>query len=190
MLSALLAASVLAAPALESRVFIAAGAKTEAEAKKLSSSMKLPPQLVLVSGYPKLVRSDTVGGLKPGFVLVVLGTCPDVGAAQTSHNDGLAALVQRAMKGAYAKPVEKQDAASCPLWLESSESPAVAKVKASRDDPKALLAGAAALDQDGDMVGAAILLRRALALGATDEATVNLSRKVELIMEDLPTKLP
>lgn len=188
--SALVVALLLATPAPESRFFIATGAKTEVEAKKLAASLTIPPQLMLAPGYPKLVRSDTVAGLKPGFVLVVLGACPDVGAAQSSHNDGLAALLQRALKGAYAKPVEKQDPSSCPLWLENSEVPAVAKVRAKRDDPKALFAAAAALDQGGDMVGAAILLRRALALGATDEETVNLSRKVELLMEDLPTKLP
>ncbi|GMU62061.1 MAG: hypothetical protein AMXMBFR34_38240 [Myxococcaceae bacterium] len=45
-------------------------------------------------------------------------------------------------------------------------------------------------DRDADLVAAAILLRRAIALGATDEDTLNLSRKVELLMEDLPTRLP
>jgi hypothetical protein len=190
MSTALLVASLLAAaPLTQSRLFIAAGAKTEAEAKKALASLKLPPQLLLAPGFPKLVKSDTVGGLNPGFVLVVLGACADVSASESGHNDGLAALIQRGVKGAYAKPAAKQDAA-CPLWLEASKDPAVAAAKTKRDDPKALVAAAEAYDRDADLVGAAIVLRRAIALGATDEATLNLSRKVELLMEDLPTRLP
>lgn len=189
MTTGLLLAAVLAAAPLESRLFIAAGAKGEPEAKKLLARLTLPP-LLLAPGYPKLVRSDGIEGLKPGFVLVVLGACADVTAAQASHGNALAALIQRAVKGAYAKPVVKQDAAACPLWLEASDDPAVGAVKTKRDDPKALWAAARALDLGGDLVGAAVLLRRALALGATDEDTVNLSRKVEFLLEDLPGKLP
>ncbi len=179
-----------AAPPLESRVFIAAGARTEAQAKALRDALKLPQQLVLAPGYPKLVRSDSVGGLNPGFVLVVLGACADQTAAQTSHSAGLAALIQRGVKGAYAKPVAKQDHGTCPLWLEPSDDAAVGAVQATRDDVKALLKAALVLEDEGDLVGAAILLRRALALGAEDTETLERSRKVEFLMEDLATRLP
>ena len=190
MVSTVFALLLTAAPVLESRLFIAAGAKTEAQAKALSAALKLPTQLLLAPGYPKLVRSDAVGGLNPGFVLVVLGACADQTAAHTSHNAGLAALIQREVKGAYAKPVAKQDGSACPLWVEPSDEAPVKAVAAKRDDVKALAAAARALEQESDLVGAAILLRRALALGAEDVATVELSRKVEFLMEDLPARLP
>lgn len=153
------------------------------------AALKLPAALHLSPGYPKLVRSDGVEGLKPGFVLVVLGACADVTAAQSGHNNGLAALIGRGLKGAYAKPVAMQ-AAACPLWLEASDDAAVSAAKDRRDEPKALHAAARALEQGGDLVGAAMLLRRAMALGATDDDTVNLARKVEFLLEDLPDRLP
>ena len=189
-MNAALVALILTAAPLESRVFIAAGAKTEPAAKKLLAELKLPPALLLAQGYPKLVRSDDIEGLNPGFVLVVLGACPEVSAAESSYANGLAVLIQRAVKGAYAKSVAKQDAKSCPLWLVSSDDAVVSAVKNKRDDPKALFLAASALDKQGDLIGASILLRRALALGATDEDTVGLARKVEFVLEDLPSRLP
>lgn len=189
MLMTLVLSMSLGAAPLESRLFIASGAKTEAEAKQQLAALKPPPALVLAPGYPRLLRSDGVEGLKPGFVLVVLGACADRTAAQSGHNDGLAALLGRALKGAYAKPVQQQ-AEACPLWLEPGDEATTKAARAKPDDTKALGAAARALEQAGDLVGAAMLLRRALALGAGDDDTLGLARKVEFLMEDLPERLP
>lgn len=177
-----------AAPVLESRLFIATGAKTEAEAKKALSTLSLPDSLVLRKGYPRLVESRTVPGLNPGFWLVVLGACSDVGR-WPSHNDGLAALIQRGHKGAYAKAVGAQAAGSCPLWVEGGlkENPAVA---AAPEELAALKKTALEMHKAGNLIGADILLRRALALGAEDQPTLELYRTVEFLLEDAPFKLP
>lgn len=174
-----------------SRLFIATGAKTKAEAEKLQKALILPKELRLTPGFPKLVESKTVQGLNPGFFLVVLGACADGDAAQTSHGNGLAALIQRGLKGAYAKTVVKQPDA-CPLWLEAGD-PAPAKLTALEgrpDDVKLLFEVAKELDAQGGLIGAAILLRRATALGAKEQATLDLLRKVEFVLEDAPFRLP
>ena len=188
MVTTLVLTMSLGAAPLESRLFIASGAKTEVEAKQQLAALKSPAALVLAPGYPRLLRSDGVEGLKPGFVLVVLGACADRTAAQSGHNNGLAALLGRALKGAYAKAVQQQ-AEACPLWLEPGDEAAKA-ARAKPNDPKVLSAAARSLEQAGDLVGAAILLRRALALGANDDETLGLARKVEFLMEDLPARLP
>lgn len=185
----LIAFVLAAAPALESRLFIATGAKTEAEAKKAMASLVLPEPLVLSKGYPRLVESKSVAGLNPGFWLVVLGACDDTGR-WPSHGDGLAALIQRAMKGSYAKPVARQPAGACPLWLEGGRKGLDPALPDAPDDVKRLTATATAMYAEGNLLGADILLRRALALGAEDKATLELYRTVEFLLEDAPFKLP
>lgn len=73
MLSLLLAVAVGGTPG--SRLFIATGAKTKAEAEKLQKALVIPKELRLTAGFPKLIESKTVEGLNPGFFLVVLGAC-------------------------------------------------------------------------------------------------------------------
>jgi len=174
-----------------SRLFIASGATTKAGAEKLKAALVVPTELQLTKGFPKLVESKTVAGLNPGFFLVALGACADGTAAQTSHGNGLAALIQRSLKGSYAKAVSAQ-AEACPLWLESSESPRRASLALlkSPDDPALLFAVASELHQAGELVGASILLRRAAARGATDQPTIELLRTVEFVLEDAPFRLP
>jgi hypothetical protein len=173
-----------APPVLESRLFIATGAKTEAEAKKALTAVVLPEGLVLRKGFPQLVESKSIPGLNPGFWLVVLGACDDVGR-WPSHNDGLAALIQRGLKGAYAKPVGKQPA-SCPLWFEGKD----AGLRDHPDEVKRLKPAAAAMHKEGNLLGADILLRRAVALGDEDKETLDLLRTVEFLLEDAPFRLP
>jgi len=184
-------AALVVAAAPSSRVFIAGGAKTKAEAQKLERALKLPKELKLAAGFPKLLESKSVEGLNPGFFIVLLGSCGDGSAAETSHSNGLAALIQRSLKGAYAKSVSNRPA-SCPLWLEASEkAPAqLGALIATPDDRALLLAVAKAFHADGSLVGASILLRRAVALGAQDEETLTLLKTVEFILEDAPFRLP
>lgn len=189
MLSLLVAVAVASTPG--SRLFIASGARTRASAELLKKRLVLPKELRLSPGFPKLMESKNVEGLTPGFVVVVLGACDDETAAQTSHTNGLAALIQRGLKGAYAKPVAKQPEA-CPLWLESAEKPPakLAELEKSPDDQQLLFEVAKEFDAAGDLIGASILLRRATALGATDQPTLELLRKVEFVLEDAPFRLP
>lgn len=100
-------------------------------------------------------------------------------------------MIQRGLKGAYAKPVAKQPEA-CPWWIEPSEQPPakLAALEKSPTDPKLLLDVAKDLDAQGSLIGACILLRRATALGATDQPTIELLRKVEFVLEDAPFRLP
>lgn len=193
MIAITLGAVLAAGPALESRLFIGTGAKTKAEAQTLSDKLTLPKSLVLASGFPKLVESKSIAGLKPGFFVVLLGACADVSAAERSHNNGFTALLQDALKGAYSKPVGKQEN-TCPLWLEETETALeqtlVDAVKKQPNDVKALSALALAQRATGAVFGPAILTRRAIALGAADKATLELSKTVEFILEDLPDAFP
>lgn len=176
-------------PPMESRAFIATGATSRAAAEKALKTLKLPAELVVPAGYPRVVDSAQLPGLNPGFWLVVIGFCDDVGE-WPAHNNGLAALIQRASKGAYAKPVARQSAA-CPLWVDSTVKRAeIAAVLKAPNEPLALTRAASALHDESDLLGADILLRRALALGATDTATRELLRTVEFVLEDAPFKLP
>lgn len=182
-----------AAPETESRLFIASGAKTEKDAQKLLTTLKVPPSLVLRTGFPKLVESAKVQGLNAGFWLVVLGACDDTNGVQRTHNAGLAALVGRALKGAYAKPVAKQPAGSCPIWIEggvAGAKPEVAALAKSPDELAVLRKAAQVQHEDGEMLGADITLRRALALGDDSGPTLERYRTVEFVLEDVPFKLP
>ncbi|MBE2252742.1 MAG: hypothetical protein IAE78_24640 [Myxococcus sp.] len=188
-LSVALAIALSGAPG--SRVFIASGAKSKGAAEKLKASLAVPSALKLARGYPRLVESKSLAGLNPGFFLVVLGVCDDATPAQQAHGNALAAVIQRSQRGAYAKPVGPQPEA-CPLWIEPvGEPPAgLQSLLARPDDPKLLLEVASAMHAQGELVGAAVLLRRAQARGATDAATLELSRTVEFILEDAPFRLP
>lgn len=171
-----------------SRMFIANGATTEAKAKTLMAAMKVPPQLKL-GVTPKVVASKSVKGLKPGFFVIVLGACRDVSASEAGYNDGLAALVQRAMKGSYARPVEVEATESeCPLWLQPSGD-AVKKAETKRDGPT-LMAAATELKDEGDLVAATIVARKLMVVAPELPGAKELLQTIELIAEDLPDHLP
>jgi hypothetical protein len=107
-----------AAPAKPSgplEVLVLGGGKTpeEAEAwmKRWRSAEPVLRQLVVFAeGYPRVLQSATVEGLKPGFHIVVLGFC---GAAEREvpHK-----LIKSFFPGTYAKAVKGQEAA-CPESL-------------------------------------------------------------------------
>lgn len=193
MIAFALMAVMAAGPALESRVLIATGAKTKAEAEALQQKVTVPTELVLSPGYPKLVESKTLVGLNPGFFLVVLGVCADKTDDDKVHVNGLSSLMRERIRGAYAKPIGKQPEA-CPVWIEQTETPVkpstIEAVKKKPNDLKALLALALEQRETAAIIGPAILTRRAIALGAKDEKTLELSKTVEFILEDVPDQLP
>ncbi len=111
-LALLLAAVPPTSPGDPLDALILGGGKTTAEAQQwLGHWRAVTPELeglfALAPGYPKVVESSTLPGLKAGFHVVVLGFCP---AAQREAPHRFAKAV---FPGVYAKPVTGQSAA-CP----------------------------------------------------------------------------
>ncbi len=63
--------------------------------------------LTLASGYPQVVKSDDVPGLKPGFVVVLLGTCQGADARYT------VGLLKGVAERVYARRIKATETA-CP----------------------------------------------------------------------------
>lgn len=103
--------------AADVQALVITGATSEAAAAPLLEAAKkraavVAPLLTLAEGFPKVVDSATVKGLKPGFFIVLAGFCTVVDPALKALDPG-----------AYAKPV--QDVAeACPKvaqgWQASS----------------------------------------------------------------------
>ncbi len=93
-------------------VLVLGGGKTPEDAQAwmkrwASAEPVLRGLVVLAEGFPKVVQSDRVEGLKPGFHIVVLGFC---GAAEREEPH---MLIKSFFPGTYAKPVKGQEA-GCP----------------------------------------------------------------------------
>lgn len=110
---------LVAAPAFAGDVqaLVITGTTSEAAAEPLLEAAKKRAEAVkdvftLAPGFPKVVESATVKGLKPGFWIVLAGFCKTV-------DPGLKAIDP----GAYAKPVQV-DAEACPAlkdhWVAST----------------------------------------------------------------------
>jgi hypothetical protein len=109
------AAPPVAAPAGEKQLIIWGGGATPAEAEKALAEWNSDKKLVagvldLASGFPRVVASKDVPGLKAGFHVVVLGAC--VGPALEKP----LRAIQGLRRGAYAKPGALADAPAeaCP----------------------------------------------------------------------------
>ncbi len=113
-----LAARANAAPL---HLLVLSGGTTEADAKKaLGSFQRLQPVLekgvTLAAGYPRVLESKTVPGLKPGFWIVALGACRDAKPALEA--------VKAAYPGAYARQLQDGAAAeACPALSRSAPAP-------------------------------------------------------------------
>jgi hypothetical protein len=98
-------------------VVILTGDEKEAVAKdKLAAFLKEPNTLVTFSpGYPKIIKSDDMAGLNPGFFIAIGGVCKDAKAARAAS-----ALLGLASPGTYLRKV-KADEDTCPKvkWGES-----------------------------------------------------------------------
>lgn len=118
-MKAVAVALLVAVPAFGADVqaLVITGATSEAAAAPLLEAAKkraavVAPLLTLADGFPKVVDSATVKGLKPGFFIVLAGFCSVVDPALKALDPG-----------AYSKPV--QDVAeACPKvqndWTASS----------------------------------------------------------------------
>jgi hypothetical protein len=79
--------------------------------------------LTLAAGYPRLLESKTISGLKPGFWIVALGACPD--PAQPL------ALFRAIRGGVYERNVQlgNTDPSGCPVVGNGWDWPAPVQVK-------------------------------------------------------------
>jgi hypothetical protein len=116
-LSLLVAAQAHAA---ELQALILTGAASEAAAAPLLEAAKKRVEeakdvLELAPGFPKVVQSDKVPGLKPGFWIVLAGFC---------EKDTVLGALKALDSGAYSRPVTV-DAAACPKiadgWTVTTE---------------------------------------------------------------------
>lgn len=112
-LTCLIASSALSAETTAARALIWGGGTTpEAGAAAMKSfddaAEQVKALLELSPGYPKLVESASVAGLKPGFHVVLLGLC--------AVDDAVIplGLLKSVDPKAYARPVQLQSAATCP----------------------------------------------------------------------------
>lgn len=63
--------------------------------------------LALAKGFPQIVESQNVAGMKPGFVVVLLGYCAEAESAATLE------LLKQFETSIYGRPVQRGEA-SCP----------------------------------------------------------------------------
>jgi hypothetical protein len=109
------------AAAAEREVLIWGGSSKPEEAQALKAELekdpnRLPSGLGLAPGFPQLIESQSLQGLKPGFHIVILGFC-----AKAEAPEVLAAL-KAENPGAYARTVTvpEEQASACPLLAVSS----------------------------------------------------------------------
>lgn len=113
-LAALILLMAMQATAADLQLLILTGATTEAAGTPLMEAAKKRVEaasavLKLAPGFPRLIQSDRIKGLKPGFWIVVAGFC---------RSDQPLVSLKALDAGAYAKPVQVEDPESCPTNVE------------------------------------------------------------------------
>lgn len=121
------------AHAAELQALILTGAASETAAAPLLEAAKKRVEeakdlVELAPGFPKLVQSDQVSGLKPGFWIVLAGYC---------EKDTVLSALKALDSGAYSRPVTV-DAAACPKVADGGE---VTTEEAKDSTTKRLLRG-------------------------------------------------
>jgi hypothetical protein len=93
------------------QLIILGGGKTPAEAQAALERYKgvAHPGVTAAEGYPKLLKSDELAGLNPGFHIAVLGICSEVERARALRD-----LANLSLPGVYLKPVQASVADACP----------------------------------------------------------------------------
>jgi hypothetical protein len=111
------------------------GTSPEAQAAELNAWQQVAAAakdlLVLPAGYPKLVRSEAVPGLKPGFHLVLLGLCAEADA-QTPFF-----VLKGVRESVYSRAVTVE-ALACPALRPEWKPDELEPVKAAAGALKAL----------------------------------------------------
>ncbi|XXF77231.1 ankyrin repeat domain-containing protein [Myxococcaceae bacterium GXIMD 01537] len=129
MLDALATRALRASPPAEVDALLWAGGKTEAEAQVwLAGFQRLAPTveqlLQTAPDFPRMVASDSLAGLNPGFQVVLLGFCP------SGDTESRLKLLKALYPGAYAKRVQVPLARNaCPLVLRETSRNTTATFK-------------------------------------------------------------
>lgn len=183
---ALAATPAHAAPP-ELRAIVLTGTKLPARVGGQLAAVKAKlGRFVLAPGFPKVVESKTVPGLKPGFEVILLGVCSEAGA-DTHLADFIEARAKAAVPGAYGRPVEVSVGASCPrLAIPKPEDDAEgaklwAAAEKTPDAPDALTALGHHLVGSGDLEAGEYLGLRALQLAPKHAGAKGLMEKIGLL---------
>lgn len=108
------------------------GGTTRADGESALASWKrlaplFDPHVRLAAGFPKLVESASLPGLKPGFFVVVLGQCDSLEAFD---------VIKAIYPAAYSRPVTGAPTLSCPTLASEA---AIAAERASFKAPTAVV---------------------------------------------------
>lgn len=96
---------------LDSRLLIIGGGKTKDAAEKALASLKKVSLPKPAPDFPKIIKSDGITGLKPGFWLTVFGACP----LDDLHGALQLRIVHASTAGSYFRDVVwPEGTASCP----------------------------------------------------------------------------
>jgi hypothetical protein len=104
------------------------GGATEEEARAKirgweSSALPIQEQVNLAAGFPKVLESRTIVGLKPGFWIVVLGVC--AAGHEAKPLEALKSLEPKI----YVRDVEWSGPLACPMKAETWDWPRTSQVK-------------------------------------------------------------
>lgn len=173
----------------EMRAIVLAGTKLPARVSgQLESVQAKLGALIPAPGFPKVVESKLVPGLKPGFEVILLGLCPTLGV-----EGGLTNLVEQAAKdavsGSYSRPVKVEGPPACPqLKISRPDEPEGqqpwAAYEKSPDSPDAQVALGHYLVSVGDLDGGEYLGLRALLKSPQHPGAKGLLEKIGVLRTD------
>lgn len=107
-----------------SYALILGGGKAKADADGVLAKFSAPKGLAPAAGYPKVVKSDAVKGLKPGFFVAVLGYCDSTGELSSAVR-----TMWAAQKGSYAREVSEAVPGACPKLQGPAPGPSDEETK-------------------------------------------------------------
>jgi hypothetical protein len=173
-------------------VFIVGGGKTAADAEKARAALVKHAWLWRLHehpGWPKVMRSDDVPGLKPGLFITVAATC----TVEGNIPDAIAALdatLKRVAKGSYSRTITAVLGNACfdPAVFEpdAAEQKLQQAVDAAPPGKRAtaMYAYARALYADGRLLDAQGLTRELLRLDPTHAEALALAEILMVLLTD------
>jgi len=193
-MSAVLLIALLAGARPEAyEVIIAGGGKTRVEAEQALA--RIESKLFYLRhgrkngrSFPKVMRSDELKGLKPGFFVAVLGLCKTTSHPPKARKALLFAL-REIEKGAYARGVEGTFDDSCPplaaIQVADERERALREaVDKNPADAAVLLRYAEYLEHGGRFDEALIFLDRVLEISPDSQAARDLAHKISVLQMD------
>lgn len=143
----------------------------------------------------RVVKSDDVKGLKPGFFVAVAGTC-NHGVHDASAREQVLKSLRKLEAGAYLRHIHKDNVGfSCPAYWDASIVPSLEEVKLrSRIDKAekkggkklvvALVGYGTYLQRSGRLMEAEVFATAALKIDPDDKAANNLAKTLTVLLTD------